>query len=83
MKLLLAIITAWVMALVYVGLVHAGSNFTELSKSTEIVDWDKWVKAKVEAEEYARKLIEQSSDLVIKPGATVVTSSTTITRMRP
>jgi hypothetical protein len=46
--------------------VYAGSNFTELSKSTEIVDWDKWVKAKLEAEEYAKRV-----------GATVVTSSMT------
>ena len=33
----------------------AGSNFSQLSKSVEIVDMDKWVKAKLEADEYARK----------------------------
>lgn len=53
--------------------VSAGTTFTQLSKSVEIVDWDKWMKAKLEAEEFARKV----------KGAAVRTSSTTITRMRP
>jgi len=35
--------------------VSAGTTFTQLSKSVEIVDMDKWVKAKLAAEEYARK----------------------------
>jgi len=53
--------------------VDAGTTFTQLSKTVEIVDMDKWVKAKLEAEEYARK-----------QGAYVYCgSSTTITRMRP
>ena len=52
--------------------VDAGTTFTQLSKSVEIVDMDKWMKAKLEAEEYARK-----------QGAMIFTSSTTITRMRP
>ena len=34
---------------------YAGTTFTQLSKSVEIVDMDKWVKAKLEADEYARK----------------------------
>lgn len=42
----------------------AGSNFSQLSKTVEIVDWDKWVKAKKEADEYAKRV-----------GATVVCSS--------
>ena len=45
----------------------AGSNFSQLSKTVEIVDWDKWVKAKAEAEEYARK-----------QGAMVFTGSMTV-----
>ena len=51
---------------------YAGTTFTQLSKSVEIVDMDKWVKAKLAAEEYARK-----------QGAMVYVGSTTITRMRP
>jgi hypothetical protein len=35
--------------------VDAGTTFTQLSKTVEIVDMDKWVKAKLAAEEYARK----------------------------
>lgn len=34
---------------------YSGTTFTQLSKSVEIVDMDKWVKAKLEADEYARK----------------------------
>ena len=34
---------------------YAGTTFTQLSKSVEIVDMDKWVKEKIKAEEYARK----------------------------
>lgn len=35
--------------------VDTGTTFTQLSKTVEIVDMDKWVKAKLAAEEYARK----------------------------
>lgn len=35
--------------------VSAGTTFTQLSKSVEIVDMDKLVKAKLAADEYARK----------------------------
>ena len=35
--------------------VDAGTSLQGLSKSVEIVDMDKWVKAKLEADEYARK----------------------------
>lgn len=35
---------------------YAGTTFTHLSKSVEIVDWDRWLKAKLEADEYARKV---------------------------
>lgn len=36
--------------------VDAGTTFTHLSKSVEIVDWDKWLKEKDKADEYARKV---------------------------
>ncbi len=45
----------------------AGTTFTQLSKSVEIVDWDKWLKERDKALEYARK-----------QGAMVFTSSMTI-----
>lgn len=51
----------------------AGSNFTELSKTVEIVDWDKWVKERDKALEYEKKV----------KGAYVFTSSTTIQRWHP
>lgn len=52
---------------------YGGTTFTQLSKSVEIVDWEKWVKAKLAADEYARK-----------QGAMVqCSSSTTITRWHP
>ena len=34
----------------------AGTTFTQLSKSVEIVDMDKWIKEKDKADEYARKV---------------------------
>ena len=34
----------------------AGSNFGELSKTVEIVDWDKWVKERDKALEYEKKV---------------------------
>lgn len=36
--------------------VSAGTTFTQLSKSVEIVDMDKWVKERDKALEYARKV---------------------------
>ena len=36
--------------------VEAGTSLQGLSKTVEIVDMDKWLKAKLEAEEYARKV---------------------------
>ncbi len=52
---------------------YAGTTFTQLSKSVEIVDMDKWIKERDKALEYARKV----------KGAFVFTSSTTITWWHP
>lgn len=35
---------------------YAGTTFTQLSKSVEIVDWDKWLMERDKALEYARKV---------------------------
>lgn len=35
---------------------YSGTTFTQLSKSVEIVDWDKWVKERDKALEFARKV---------------------------
>lgn len=45
----------------------AGTTFTQLSKSVEIVDWDKWLKEKDKADEYARKvgaMVQCSSEVI-------------------
>ncbi len=52
---------------------YGGTTFTQLSKSVEIVDMDKWIKERDKALEYARKV----------KGAFVFTSSTTITWWHP
>lgn len=47
--------------------VDAGTTFTHLSKSVEIVDWDKWLKEKDKADEYARKvgaMVQCSSEVI-------------------
>lgn len=67
MKLSLTILSTTLFLVFLSYPVDAGTTFTQLSKSVEIVDWDKWLKERDKALEFARK-----------QGAMVFTSSITI-----
>jgi hypothetical protein len=55
MIILATILTFLMLMSLWIGYAHAGTSLQGLSKTVEIVDMDKWVKAKLAAEEYARK----------------------------
>lgn len=52
------------------GVSHAGTSFKKLGDTVVVVDWDKWLKEKEKAEEYARKEAKKA-----RKGAFVITSS--------
>lgn len=55
MKLSLTILSTTLFLVFLSYPVDAGTTFTQLSKSVEIVDLDKWIKERDKALEYARK----------------------------